>query len=307
MADEVTQEAVEKIIHTSAGPMKAEEAPAEEEPEEKLEEKPAEEKVPEKGEAELALEEEQFNAELKKQGVDPETTDPNVQAQIKAVRDVHLKKSQELAEKRKTLETQAPKTPEVDYARLAEEVAKRTPQAPAPETPVDLEAMSESERVNYLVDQRLKPYQAEYQKKTQEDQKFKNQVLMNQLNERLAQGDGEVSQKYGEVNFKPLQPKVRQLQQEVLKNPIIFSQEAYKILDYDAAVKRTYENAFKAGFEKGKKGLSRKIEASRPTGTPTGTQRPSASSARRDDPYVRAAEEAERTTGLTFEEAAQEA
>ncbi len=83
-------------------------------------------------------------------------------------------------------------------------------------------AMTEAERTAYYVKKEMAPIAQSY------------------YQDRQATQDEKLVGRYGEV-YNPYIPKIAQLQQTIAKNPNLYREEAFKILDYEAAQQRAKE------------------------------------------------------------------
>ena len=100
-----------------------------------------------------------------------------------------------------------------------------------------LENMSENERVQYFVKKQMAPIAQQYyqDKRTMEDK--------------------ELTTKY-QTNSQYV-PKINQMKNEIAKQPYLYREEAFKVLDYEPAQKRSFE----AGRQEGLKGIQQRTQA----------------------------------------------
>lgn len=96
----------------------------------------------------------------------------------------------------------------------------------------DISDMSEEERIAHYVKKNMAPIAQSY------------------YQDKQATEDKELSVKYQDAPYKEYVPKITQLQQAIVKQPYIYREEAFKILDYELAKQR----AFEAGRQEGLKG-----------------------------------------------------
>lgn len=99
--------------------------------------------------------------------------------------------------------------------------------------------MSESERVQYYVQKQMQPIAQSYaqDKKMSEDRDLKS--------------------KYTEQIYSEYVPKIDQMQYSIAKQPYLYREEAFKVLDYESYGKR----AFEAGRQEGLKGQQQRNDA----------------------------------------------
>jgi len=306
----LTPEKEEEVIYSSAGPRRVSRPP------QKKEEAVAKGKEPEKAEPfpeapETGLGEDAYNEALKAKGIDPDQAPEEVKKHIQETRAVFLEKTQELAElKKKMAETSGTKpvtaqdiltSPEfLEVRRELENNLKRdlSPREAAP----DLESMTESERINYLVDKKL---QEQLKPMEQEYLSFKKQVATNLLNQELAKGEEAIAKEFGEDELKTHRDSVRKLQYEFLRNRnALMADEAYWLLNRGAILKREREKAYREGYEKARGGTQRKMEAARPGGMTPSTPATTPRDYSGWDGLERAFEDAQKTHGVRYEDVA---
>ncbi len=164
----------------------------------------------------------------------------------------YTQKTQDLATERKEITDYDALIQKPEFIQWAADKQAQVQQPQTPEQEAEkLADMSEEDRIAHLVKKQLAPIaQSYYQDK--------------QVTE-----DKELSTKYGE-SYKTFVPKITQMQQAIAKQPYLYREEAFKVLDYESVQKR----AFEAGRQEGLKGIQQRQNANmQETTAPPTTQR----------------------------------
>lgn len=164
----------------------------------------------------------------------------------------YTQKTQELADQRKELTNYDALIQKPEFIQwAANKQAQAQPQTQEQEDE-KVANMTESERVQYYVQKQMAPIaQSYYQdKKVMEDDKL--------------------GEKYTKDLYSQYVPKIDQMQQSIAKQPYIYREEAFKVLDYENYGKRCFD----AGRQEGLKGIQQRQNANMVQETaPSTTQR----------------------------------
>jgi len=200
---------------------------------------------------------EQASVDLSK--VDPTQLTPEQVAELQKgyLRNAdYTQKTQELAAEKDKLTNYDALIQRPDFIQWAANKQAQVQQTQPPQTQEaedeKVAAMTEAERVQYYVQKHMQPIAQSYaqDKKMTEDRDMKT--------------------KYTDQVYSQYVPKIDQMQYAIAKQPYIYREEAFKILDYDSYGKR----AFEAGRQEGLKGQQQRSNANMTEGNaPSTTQR----------------------------------